>query len=314
MSDTNNKVFTTAGNAMAYKTWQSQKTEPLYKETPDDLFLIHGLASGLRIWDYVGQELVDSTGIPTVAFDQLGHGESDKPDDGYTTPAIVENTRTVIDYFHSKKSVLVGHSWGATIALAYAATYPERTAAVVLVDGGLGNLKDRNGASWEEISQQLAPPNFAGTPREQFLSFFKNGSNGKFLVGQWNAQLEDMLLNIVELRADDTVAPRLSRANHMQILRSMWDTDHYELASQVRCPALLISAEPASLENVGDERTREWLLRKRDGAAQLQAALANSPHVEFKIFAETIHDIPLQRPKELAKTIVEFLKTAKVIR
>lgn len=314
MSDTDNKVITTAGHAMAYKTWQSPKTKLLYKEAPDDLVLIHGLASGLRIWDYVGQELANSTGIPTIAFDQLGHGESDKPDDGYTTPIIVENTRTVIDHFHSKKSVLVGHSWGATIALAYAATYPERTAAVVLVDGGLGNLKDRPGATWEEISQQLAPPNFAGTPRQQFLSFFKNGPNGKFLADNWNAQLEDMLLNIVELRADDTIAPRLSRANHMQILRSMWDTDHYELASQVRCPALLISAEPAAPETVDDERTREWLLRKREGAERLQAALSNSSHVEFRIFAETIHDIPLQRPQELARTIVEFLKTAEVIR
>lgn len=293
------------GVILSGQNWQAANT------ASTDFLLIHGLASGSRIWDLLAADLRDLTGASVTAYDQRGHGLSDKPATGYDLAQEVADAHLFVPA--AKKHVVVGHSWGATVALAFAAAYPQATAAVVLVDGALGNLKDRPGATWEDISKQLAPPEFAGTPRSQFINFFKNGPQAKFIAPVWSDQLEDIMLNIVELRPDDTIAPRLSRANHMQILRTMWDTDHNELATKVTCPALLISAESSDPTSATDNFQRDWLLRKRAGAEKLQAALSNSPLAEFKIFSETIHDIPLQRPRELAETIVEFLKKAKLI-
>src|SRR5262249_7697630 len=115
----------------------------------------------------------------------------------------------------------------------------------------------------------------------------------------------DMLLNIVELRPDSTVGPRLARSNHMQILRSLWETSNTDLARNVTCPVLMISAEnPAS---------EDWSRLKREGAERMQAGLAHSQRVEFVPMADTIHDIPLQRPAVLAEIIVKFMQASGVI-
>lgn len=285
------------GIALNSRHWSHDKLD-----TPPPFLLLHGLASSLRIWDKAAIELVKALGTNVYAIDQRGHGESDKPDKGYTTTQIVDDDHTLIrDHFDLGYSpVVVGHSWGATIALAYAATYPNAVAGLVLVDGGMGNMRDRPGGDdWERVARELAPPDFAGTPRETFLDFYRKNP---YLAPVWDAQLEDMVLNIVQLREDDTVGPRLSRANHMQILRSMWETDNLALAARVRCPVLMISAETGAT----DERSATWAVSKREGAKKMLAALSNSPKAEFLIMPDTIHDIPLQRPKELVDAILKF--------
>lgn len=167
-------------------------------------------------------------------------------------------------------------------------------------------MKDRPGfEDWERVAKELAPPDFAGTPKDTFLDFYRKSP---FLGPVWDSQLEDMVLNIVELRADNTVGPRLSRANHMQILRSLWEADNIALAEKVRCPVLMISAETTPSPEIVPETEREaiWIKIKREGAQKLKAALVNSPRAEFVIMSNTIHDIPLQRPAELAKLIFDF--------
>jgi len=308
ISITRQTILTRDGIELTCCSWDNNT---LNSDFPTPFFLLHGLASGLRIWDKVAVELLWLTNTPYVeAIDQRGHGLSEKPDTGYNTEQIVEDD---FDFASASdllvdRPIIVGHSWGATIALAYAATYPDKVSGLVLVDGGLGNMQDRPGfEDWERVAKELAPPDYAGTPKETFLDFYRKSP---FLGPVWDAQLEDMVLNIVELRADDTVGPRLSRANHMQILRSLWEADNYALAEKVSCPVLMISAETTASPDAVPHNAQEasWLNAKRAGAQKLKAALVNSPRAEFVIMSNTIHDIPLQRPAELAKLIFDFFK------
>jgi pimeloyl-ACP methyl ester carboxylesterase len=70
-----------------------------------------------------------------LAVDLRGHGESDPADDGvYDVPALAADVKAVADHFAMRRFVLVGHSLGATVAIAYAAAHPERVAGLVLVD------------------------------------------------------------------------------------------------------------------------------------------------------------------------------------
>ncbi len=272
--------------------------------------LVHGLASSLRIWDLVANELVKLTGSRVVALDQRGHGRSDKPDDGYENAQIVADDYAFVSRLPLAKPVLIGHSWGATVVLAYAAAHPEEVSSVVLVDGGMGNMWARGGLdNWDEVARRLAPPDFAGTTRSKFLDFYRQGGQGRYLGTVWNDTLEDMVLNIVEWRSDDTVGPRLSRENHMKILHSLWQADNYFFAEQVRCPVLLISAE------TGQPEAAEWSQAKRAGAAAMVELIQkNGVAVEFVAMPDTIHDIPLQRPARLAELVVEFGRKAGVIK
>jgi len=195
-----------------------------------------------------------------------------------------------------ERPIIAGHSWGAMVALQYAATHVGNVTALVLVDGATNQFSLRPHWSREQAVIDLAPPRFAGTPRETFLSYFRSGPLGQ----QWTPQLEDSILHIVQLHEDDTVAPRLDFENHLQIIAAMWDQPLFDLYSQVRCPIKIIVAEqqPAT-------ETQEMYMRMRQqGIAHIQAL---RPDICVMRMPDTIHDIPLQRPAQLAEEIISYI-------
>lgn len=255
------------------------------------IVLIHGLASATRIWDFVAPLLAEG-GYEVVALDQRGHGESDKPESGYDFATIVADDAAAFTELGLVNPVLVGHSWGAMVVLQYAATFPTRVRSLVLVDGATNQLSLRSNWSREQALLDLAPPRFAGTPRETFLSFYRRGPLGE----QWSPELEESVLHIVQLRADDTVAPRLAFEKHLQIIGAMWDQPTLALYQQVRCPIKLVVAEQ-SVVPVGRE---EFARQRRESIAEIQRL---NPHVQVVVLPDTIHDIPLHRPERLAEEI-----------
>ncbi|HKD75436.1 MAG TPA: alpha/beta hydrolase [Ktedonobacterales bacterium] len=282
------------GMQLHYRDWGGP-TQAVAGATPVPLILLHGLASATRIWDLVAPELARERRV--VAFDQRGHGLSQKPDAGYDFPTIVADDIAAIRALGiGERYIIAGHSWGASVTLELAASQRERVAGVILVDGGLAMMRQRTDATWETISRELAPPDYAGTPRETYLGWMRNS------IPNWRPELEDIALNIVELRADDTVGPRLAFAHHMAILRSLWDEDLDKVYAAIHCPCLFILAEAM-------RRDGQRMAEKRQALADAQRMLASSPRVEAEWWANTIHDIPLQRPEELATRMVAFCRT-----
>lgn len=273
-----------------YRAWQPAAGA---ERVLPPILLIHGLASAARIWDLIAP-LLARRGFRVVALDQRGHGESDKPDHGYTFEEIVADDHAVAAALGLERPIVVGHSWGGGVVLNYAATYPEDVQAIVLVDGGFTQMGQRPGWTRERMLKELAPPQFAGTPAEVFLTYPRRGP----LAQVWSPQLEDIFLHIVELRADGTVAPRLSLANHLQILEAMWDQPTLALYDRVNCPILLVCPE----QQATDDRQRQFQAAKRESIARILEA---HPAVRVEYLADTIHDVPLQRPEALAGLIAQ---------
>ncbi len=70
-----------------------------------------------------------------VALDLRGHGRSEPPKNGdYTIAAMAGDIAAVVDTLGLGRFVLVGHSMGGGVALAYAGAHPDRVAGLVLVD------------------------------------------------------------------------------------------------------------------------------------------------------------------------------------
>src|SRR5262245_65155259 len=57
--------------------------------------LVHGLASNLRLWDGVAEDL-HTRGHTVVALDQRGHGRSDAPDGAYGLDLAVADLEAVV--------------------------------------------------------------------------------------------------------------------------------------------------------------------------------------------------------------------------
>jgi DNA-binding SARP family transcriptional activator/pimeloyl-ACP methyl ester carboxylesterase len=67
-----------------------------------------------------------------IRFDKRGTGLSDRPGEFPDLETRMDDVRAVMDAAGSKRAVLFGYSEGGTMALLFAATYPERVSALVL--------------------------------------------------------------------------------------------------------------------------------------------------------------------------------------
>src|SRR5262245_834674 len=95
------------------------------------VLLLHGITDSRRSFDRVMPRLPAS--IRAFAVSQRGHGDSDRPEDGYAPHDFAADIAAFMDRFQLPASVIVGHSMGATVAQRFAIEYPERTCGLVLI-------------------------------------------------------------------------------------------------------------------------------------------------------------------------------------
>ena len=96
---------------------------------------LHGVWDWWRYW----RPLVPAgpgsfAGRPLVMIDLRGHGESSKPESGYTRADYAEDVVAFISEQGYERVTLVGHSLGSMTALLVAAQMPERVESLVLED------------------------------------------------------------------------------------------------------------------------------------------------------------------------------------
>ena len=82
--------------------------------------------------DYL--EPLDDLGVNVIYFDQLGCGQSDRPDHGslWRVARYVEELEQVRQALGLERLHLFGHSWGAILAVEYAISYPDRVSSLML--------------------------------------------------------------------------------------------------------------------------------------------------------------------------------------
>ena len=124
----------------------------------DDVLLLLNGGPGLAC-DYLRDAhtfLVDR-GLRVVAFDQLGCGASDRPDDPalWTIERYVREVETVRTALGLGRVTLLGHSWGGWLAIEYTVTHPDAVRALILADtaADLPHLM----AELHRLREELAP-------------------------------------------------------------------------------------------------------------------------------------------------------------
>ena len=130
------------------------------------VLLLHGLASTCRIWDLTAPLLARRFAV--LAIDQRGHGQSGKPDSGYDFATVGQDAAAVLQAKGIQRPLLVGHSWGADVALELAAAQPGLARGLCFIDGGMIEPAARY-ATLEEARRQMAPPDFSGVTAAQLL-------------------------------------------------------------------------------------------------------------------------------------------------
>ncbi len=94
------------------------------------------------------RRLFDPERFHAVLFDQRGAGRSTPKGsrDANTTQHLVADLETIRAHFGFERWMVVGGSWGATLALAYAQAHPDRVSSLVLRATFLGTRAELDGA------------------------------------------------------------------------------------------------------------------------------------------------------------------------
>jgi pimeloyl-ACP methyl ester carboxylesterase len=117
-----------AGGRLAVRRWPGARGAGV-------VLAVHGLASNALAWTRVAEELGE---VEVIAPDLRGRGLSREVAGASSMARHADDLLAVLDHFGTGPVVLVGHSMGGFVGCVAARRDPERYAALVLVDGGLG--------------------------------------------------------------------------------------------------------------------------------------------------------------------------------
>ncbi len=120
------------------------------------VIFLHGFSDSWRSFE-LNLPFLPST-IHAFSLSQRGHGNSDKPKQGYTTKDFADDVAAFMDKMRLKKAIIVGHSMGSSNARQFALSYPDRTMGLVLI-GSLASFKNNSSiAELEGLVNKLEEP------------------------------------------------------------------------------------------------------------------------------------------------------------
>jgi pimeloyl-ACP methyl ester carboxylesterase len=238
-------------------------------EGPVDLLIIPGLISHIEAFHELPsytQFIARLAGLARViTFDKRGNGLSDRVADVPSLPERMDDVRAVLDAAGSKRTILLGLSEGGALAIHFAATEPERVAALALFGA---------------FPRMLAAPGYEpGLPPEAYEQFtaemIEGWGTGVPLLTLFGPSLAHAHSRIRE------VAARCERLSATPTtMRGLWrmnaSIDVRDALPRVRVPALVMQRTGDRVVPVAAAR---WLAARLPGAQLVE--LAGDDHLPF---------------------------------
>lgn len=96
----------------------------------DCVVLLHGYLENMDIWNEFGEGL--SANYQVLSFDIPKHGESESISDAGSVEDMARSLNSILEKLKIENAVIVGHSMGGYVALAFAELYPAKVAGLCL--------------------------------------------------------------------------------------------------------------------------------------------------------------------------------------
>jgi pimeloyl-ACP methyl ester carboxylesterase len=254
------------------------------------VLLLHGLSQQRAFWGPVVRRMHSR---PVAALDQRGHGESDTPlGSDFSVSACADDVVAALDHLGWPHAIVVGHSWGGSVALAAAARHSTRIAAAVLIDGGLWSPSGLGPR--DEIRARLTPPEL-GLPADDLWALIRRGDLGE----GWSDERQAALAPTFIADGDGNLSTRIGVARHLAVLDGLLDHDvAHDLAV---CESHRVPIWAAVCDPAGPAQDSAGL----DGSWQdvKQAAVHRAERIDGCLvhrWRGGVHDVPLQWPALVA--------------
>lgn len=229
--------------------------------------LVHAVGESWRSWERLLPLLPEH--LRTYAVTMRGHGDADKPPDGYDVATMAADVVELLDTVGVQRAVLAGTSSGGLVAQQVAVSRPERVSGLLLV-GSPRSLRDVPAPSWVTDAEALTDPVGEDFVRESVEGFWAGREIPR-----------DFLEHMVEdgLR----VPAHVWRAALAGLLAAPPPTDEATIA----VPTVLLWGE------------RDEVLPRADQEAMVSAI----PGARLVVFPDTGHLVLWERPEDVAREL-----------
>jgi pimeloyl-ACP methyl ester carboxylesterase len=222
------------------------------------ILAVHGLTANCRCWDAMAARLTPNHQI--LAMDLRGRGRSGKPPSGYSIETHGRDIVGLLEDQQLKKVVLMGHSLGAYISLAFAAQYPGRVSRLILIDGGGKLSPEQTAKVMAGIKISLARLGTAFSSYEAYVEMLKKAP----FLQPWSAALDTYFHYEMEETKEGIRSRVLPGAIQEDIL-GLTEFDASQFYPRIQCPVLILRATHGVLskddlllpEDVVQRMTRE---------------------------------------------------------
>jgi len=225
-----------------------------------------------------------------IYLDQRGCGRSERPWDGdYALDTLVADLEALRRELGVTRWVLLGHSFGGTLALEYAARFPDQVAGLILV-GAFSDAASTY-AEWERELADRFPELADGTGGSAY-------DRVTHALAERDAAAFFGELQFVDARhreRQDAVDARSGLRNTGELARAMFGgplrTYAFTAFDQIRAPALVIAGRHD----------------RSIGLASQRALAERLPKARWSELAESAHFPYLEEPDRFTREVLEFL-------
>lgn len=150
------------GNVSAQSAMKSVKFEGArvnyvdYGKGSETLVFVHGWSCNYTFWKDNLPAFKDKTRV--LALDLPGHGTSEVPSAKLSMDLFAKAVNAVMVDAGVRKAVLVGHSMGTPVARQFYRLFPDKTLAIVMVDGSVKAFGDKQ--MMDQIMTAFKSPNY----------------------------------------------------------------------------------------------------------------------------------------------------------
>ncbi len=208
------------------------------------ILAVHGLTANCRCWDAMAAML--SPRHELLAMDLRGRGRSAKPPSGYSIETHRRDILGLLDDLGLSRVVLMGHSLGAFISLAFAAQNPGRVGQLILIDGGGKLSPEQTAKVLAAIKISLARLGKAFPSYDAYVEMLKKAP----FLQPWSPALDTYFRYDMEEGKEGFRSRALPGAIQEDIL-SLSQVDASAFYPQIQCPVLILRATQGVLS--GDD-------------------------------------------------------------
>lgn len=250
---------------------------------------LHGLA-GSAYYSFAELSKKLSNHFHLILIDQPGHGKSAsfKNEEDYLFSNLASWYEKVFDSILDKPFFILGHSWGADVALHYAKHYPEKIKGVILLDGGF---------TFPEFQEEMT----FSIAYEGWNTYIDNAkySDWEEILGEystftkrWNSTIEQSVTSIFTKKEKYELIA--SKFTVLAIIKAFFEEPFTTTFPYIKSPLLLVHAtEPKELQAAREK-----------GISQLKIDIKESTIIKIK---DTGHMIQWDKPDEVSSEIIKWV-------